>query len=73
MVLKIPVLFMMAEILLCCIGVVKVPYFLGGINADARNPLKSVDEVLVAELDGAEVAREYMVPVRIVRSLDAIK
>ena len=47
--------------------------FLGGINADARNPLKSVDEVLVAELDGAEVAREYMVPVRIVRSLDSIK
>lgn len=47
--------------------------FLGGINDDARTPLKIVDEVIVAEIDGDEVAREYSVPVRIVRSLDAIK
>lgn len=46
--------------------------FLHDINAEARNPLKAVDEVLVAELDGDEVAREYMVPVRIVRSLEAL-
>ena len=46
--------------------------FLGNINADARNPLKAVDEVLVAEIDGDEVAREYVVPVRIVRSLKAV-
>ena len=46
--------------------------FLGGINESARSPLKSVDEVLVAEIDGDEVAREYMVPVRIVRDLKAV-
>ncbi len=47
--------------------------FLGGINNEASTPLKIVDEVVVAEIDGDEVAREYTVPVRIVRSLDAIK
>ncbi|MBS4773654.1 MAG: hypothetical protein KHX55_05205 [Proteobacteria bacterium] len=46
--------------------------FLGGINADARAPLKRVDEILVAEIDGEEVAREYTVPVRIVRDLKAV-
>lgn len=46
--------------------------FLNEINNEARPPLKNVDEVLVAELDGEEVAREYTVPVRIVRSLDAL-
>ncbi len=46
--------------------------FLGGINEDARKPLRMVDEVLVAEIDGDEVAREYMVPVRIVRDLKAV-
>ncbi|MBE6448664.1 MAG: hypothetical protein E7018_05135 [Alphaproteobacteria bacterium] len=46
--------------------------FLGGINPNARNPLKAVDEVLVAEIDGDEVAREYVVPVRIVRSLKSV-
>lgn len=46
--------------------------FLGGINADARAPLKRVDEILVAEIDGEEVAREYSVPVRIVRDLKAV-
>ena len=46
--------------------------FLGGINEGARQPLKAVDEVLVAEIDGEEVAREYMVPVRLVRDLKAV-
>ena len=46
--------------------------FLGGINAEARVPLKRVDEILVAEIDGDEVAREYVVPVRIVRDLKVV-
>lgn len=46
--------------------------FLNAIAAGARSPLKAVDEVLVAEIDDDEVAREYTVPVRIVRSLDAL-
>lgn len=46
--------------------------FLGGINEDARNPLKVVDEVIVAEIDGEEVAREYLVPVRLVRDLKTV-
>ena len=46
--------------------------FLGGINQEARQPLKAVDEVLVAEIDGEEVAREYLVPVRLVRDLKAV-
>ena len=46
--------------------------FLGGINENARQPLKAVDEVLVAEIDGDEVAREYIVPVRLVRDLKAV-
>ncbi len=45
---------------------------LGDIAEEAHNPLKAVDEVLVAELDGEEVAREYMVPVRIVRDVSAL-
>ncbi|MBE6452856.1 MAG: hypothetical protein E7012_05150 [Alphaproteobacteria bacterium] len=46
--------------------------FLGNITDDARSPLKIVDEILVAEIDGDEVAREYLVPVRIVRNLKAV-
>lgn len=46
--------------------------FLDGINPEARGPLKSVDEVMIAEIDGNEVAREYKVPVRIVKSLEAL-
>ena len=38
----------------------------------ARAPLKSVDEVLIAEIDGDEVAREYKVPMRVVKSLEAL-
>ncbi len=46
--------------------------FLGGINEEARSPLKAADEILVAEIDGDEVAREYIVPVRIVRDLKVV-
>ncbi len=46
--------------------------FLGGINENARQPLKAVDEIIVAEIDGDEVAREYIVPVRLVRDLKAV-
>ena len=45
---------------------------LDNINEKARAPLKSVDEVLIAEIDGDEVAREYKVPLRIVKSLEAL-
>lgn len=38
------------------------------INPAARSPLKTVDEVLIVELDDDEVAREYMVPLRIVKN-----
>ena len=46
--------------------------FLRGIDDKARTPLKTVDEILVAEIDGDEVAREYTVPVRIIRDLKAV-
>lgn len=39
------------------------------IDFGARSPLKSVSEVLMVELDGDEVAREYAVPVRIVKEV----
>lgn len=44
---------------------------LDGINPNARTPLKSVREVYMVELDGDEVAREYMVPLRVVKSIPA--
>lgn len=43
---------------------------LDAINPQARMPLKSVNEVLMVELDGNEVAREYKVPVRIIKKLN---
>ena len=46
--------------------------FLDGINDKARSPLKSVDEVLMVEVEGDDVAREYKVPVRIIKSLQAL-
>lgn len=45
---------------------------LDAINEKARQPLKSVDEVYLVEVEGNEVARDYKVPVRIVRSLEAL-
>ncbi len=47
--------------------------FLEEIAQGAWRPLKMADEVLVAEIDGDDVAREYTVPVRLVRSLDALR
>ena len=40
---------------------------LTGVNPEASSPLKAVSEVLVVELEGDEVAREYMVPLRVVK------
>ena len=45
---------------------------LDSINTAARQPLKSVDEVTMVEIEDDEVAREYKVPVRIVRDLEAL-
>ena len=45
---------------------------LEAINAKARGPLKSVDEVQMVEVEGDDVAREYKVPVRIIKSLQAL-
>ena len=42
------------------------------ISQEARKPLSSADEVLVVETDGDEVHREYVVPMRIVRDLEAL-
>lgn len=39
------------------------------IDEDARNPLKSVSEVLIVEIINEEVEREYIVPVRLVRDV----
>ena len=44
---------------------------LDAINMAARQPLKS-DEVLMVEIEDDDVAREYKVPVRIVRSLESL-
>ena len=43
---------------------------LDALDIQARKPLKMADEVLLVELDGEEVAREYVVPVRIVKNLN---
>ncbi|MCQ2735554.1 MAG: hypothetical protein MJ212_06395, partial [Alphaproteobacteria bacterium] len=40
------------------------------IDAAARSPLKSVTELLVVEIEGDDVEREYMVPVRIVKDVN---
>ncbi len=45
---------------------------LDGIAEEARQPLKSVNEVLMVELEDDDVAREYKVPVRTVKNLDAL-
>ena len=43
---------------------------LDNINEKARTPLKSVDELLIVEIEDDDVAREYKVPVRHIQSLD---
>lgn len=45
---------------------------LDNIDPEARTPVKIVDEILVVELDRDEIIREYIVPVRIVRSIEAL-
>ena len=42
------------------------------INPKARTPLKSVDEVIMVEVENDDVAREYQVPVRIIKSLESL-
>ncbi len=46
--------------------------FLSEINEETRQHLKVVDEILVAEINGDEVVREYVVPVRLVSDLTAV-
>lgn len=43
---------------------------LDNINDKARMPLKSVNELLIIEVEDDDVAREYKVPVRHIQSLD---
>ena len=45
---------------------------LENIDPEAKTPLQSVDEVLVVELDGEEVAREYTAPLRVVKKAISI-
>lgn len=45
---------------------------LNNIDPRARPSLKSVEKVLMVEIDGDEVAREYDVPLRLVKDLDAL-
>lgn len=47
-------------------------FVLNSIAEEARDPLLHVSEVLMVEMDGEDFAREYKVPVRIVRSLAAL-
>ena len=44
-------------------------FMLNSIANEARMPLKSVSEVLMVEIENDDVAREYKVPFRVVRSL----
>ena len=43
---------------------------LDNINDKAKMPLKSVNELLIVEIEDDDVAREYKVPVRHIQSLD---
>ena len=45
---------------------------LDGIDERARQPLKSVEKVLMVELDNDEVAREYLVPTRFIKDLASL-
>ena len=42
------------------------------INIKAREPLMKIEEVLLVEIQGDEVAREYKVPMRKIRSLGSL-
>ncbi|MDD4556933.1 MAG: hypothetical protein PHE89_06395 [Alphaproteobacteria bacterium] len=45
---------------------------LSEIHKDARSPIKAVNEVLVVEIENDDVAREYKVPMRIVKNIEAL-
>ena len=45
---------------------------LPGIHKEARAPIKAVTEVLVVEVENDDVAREYKVPMRIVKNVEAL-
>ena len=47
-------------------------FMLNSIAREACMPLKSVNEVLMVEIENDDVAREYRVPVRVVRNLQAL-
>lgn len=47
-------------------------YMLNNIEPEARKALSAVDEVLVVEIKDDDVCREYKVPVRHVKSLEAL-
>ena len=40
------------------------------IDGGARGPLKAVNEILIVEIDGEDVEREYIVPTRMVRNVE---
>ena len=42
------------------------------IHKDARMSLKSVDSMLIVEVEEEDVAREYRVPVRIVKDVNSL-
>ncbi len=42
------------------------------IAADARMPLKSVSSMLIVEVEDEDVAREYTVPVRVVKDVKTL-
>ena len=42
------------------------------IDPEARQPLKSVSEILVVEIEDDDVEREYIVPVRLVRDVSTL-
>ncbi len=46
--------------------------FLGNIITEAHQTLKSAHEIVVAEIAGDNVSREYMVPVRIIPDLKQV-
>ncbi|MCM1324591.1 MAG: hypothetical protein NC218_10755 [Acetobacter sp.] len=42
------------------------------IASEARMPLKSISSMLIVEVEGDDVAREYTVPVRIIKDVKAL-
>lgn len=47
-------------------------HMLNNIAPEARKPLMEVEEILVVEIENDDVAREYKVPMRIIKKLDLI-